>query len=55
MQSIMKKEYKNPEMEIVMLNALTLLAGSETMEVTNETTTTLDASEFHDNGGSEDW
>ena len=30
-------------------------SGDRTMEVINETTTTLDASEFHDNGGSEDW
>lgn len=52
----MKKEYINPVIEVVMLQTnATILADSDTMEVTSDTTTTMDASGFFDNGDSEEW
>ena len=54
----MKKEYINPEMLVIKMQTMTVLAasGDEDMVVTSETTTTLDASQWFDNGdSSEDW
>ena len=50
----MKKEYINPEMEVVKMETMSVLADSQ-MEVTDEHTTSVDASGFFDNGDSEDW
>ncbi len=55
----MKKEYINPEMLVIKMQTMPLLVGSdeEQMEVVSgTTTTTLDASQWFDNGdSSEDW
>ncbi len=55
----MKKEYVNPEMQVVVLNVnQQLLNGSP--QGTYDPTSSVDAgsveaSQFFDNGGSEDW
>ena len=55
----MKKEYINPEMLVIKMQTMTVLAasGDEQMEVVSgETTTTMDASQWFDSGdSSEDW
>ena len=53
----MKKEYINPEMQIVKVKTATVLAASgEKMSVSSVTTTTMDASEiFGGSDDSEDW
>ncbi len=53
----MKKNYLAPEMEVVNMTTMQMLAasGDGTMEVSTDKTYTMDASEFQDNGGSEDW
>lgn len=51
----MKKEYINPKIEVVKVETMTFLADSN-LEVTDEHTTTFDASQFFDNGDSnESW
>ena len=50
----MKKEYINPEMEVVRVETMTFLAES-TLDVSEEESDHMDASRFFDNGGSEDW
>ena len=53
----MKKEYVNPEMQVVMLqtNAI-ILAGSD-LGISSESVdnSSSDAATFFDNGGSEEW
>ena len=58
----MKKEYINPEMEVIMLNTMPLLEGSDPQTVNEEATSSFggvyddNASLFHDNGDSnESW
>ena len=51
----MKKTYVNPKLEIVKLGTQSFLAASK-MDVTNETTNTLDASRYYDEDeDDEDW
>ena len=52
----MKKEYINPEMEVVMIQTMTVLAESS-LDVDSDpvSNTESDASQFFDNGGSEEW
>lgn len=55
----MKKEYINPEMEVVQMQTMTVLAASDPQPVDETATDTNgvydDAARFFDNGGSEDW
>ena len=57
----MKKEYINPEMEVVMLQTMTVLAASVGVETDNSvgdgysSTDVSYSSGFFDNGGSEEW
>ena len=55
----MKKEYINPKMEVVKINTMTLLAGSDPDVVVNTEGSvdagSVEASQWFDNGGSEDW
>ena len=57
----MKKEYINPEMEVVKINTMTLLAGSDpNVNIDTSSDSSIDAgsveaSQWFDNGGSEDW
>ena len=56
----MKKEYINPEMEVVLLQSNNaILAGSDPIDTVDSSTTVTpgeeDAARFFDNGGSEDW
>ena len=47
----MKKEYINPEMEVIKMQTMTVLAMSKTEEETD----TYDAPVFQGGGDSEDW
>lgn len=56
----MKKIYINPEMEVVLINTMTVLAASDPQPVDENATDTGgvyhdNASRWFDNGGSEDW
>ena len=53
----MKKEYINPEMQIVKVKTATVLAASEysTMGFGSGTTSTMDASEYNGSDDSEEW
>ena len=56
----MKKEYINPEMEVVQMQTMTVLAASDPQPVDENATSTQgvyddNASRWFDNGGSEDW
>ena len=57
----MKKEYINPEMQVVMMQTMTVLAASEGVESGNNPGEHYNPSDvsyssgFFDNGGSEDW
>ena len=57
----MKKEYINPEMLVVMMQTMTVLAASEGVNSGNSvgdgysSTDVTYSSGFFDNGGSEDW
>jgi len=58
MQSIMKKEYVNPETVVIDLKvSQSLLTGSlKDKEATKDSDGFFDdAARYHDNGGSEDW
>ena len=58
MQSIMKKEYVNPQTVVIDLKvSQSLLAGSlKDQEATKGNDGFFDdAARYHDNGGSEDW
>ncbi len=56
----MKKEYINPQLEVVLMNTMTVLAASDRSFSSDEATSDgngyyNEASQFFDNGGSEDW
>ena len=57
----MKKEYINPEMQVVMMQTMTVLAASEGVNSGNSvgdgysSTDVTYSSGFFDNGDSEDW
>ncbi len=57
----MKKEYINPEMQVVKMQTMTVLAASDPdviIDTSNDSSIdagSVGASQFFDNGGSEDW
>ena len=51
----MKKEYINPEMEIIKIQTMSVLAQSLGQGQGEKPADDADASRWFDNGGSEDW
>jgi hypothetical protein len=52
----MKKEYINPEMQVITFAAPVVLQSASPMNLNNEEATgNVLSSEFFDNGGSEEW